>query len=306
MVHVEKFKSKGRDYYRLVHNVRVGEKITHKTKYLGNKIPSKDELSKIKKMFLVEIGKKHTKYFSQNELKSVEEKKELQSKELERLTNLEREKRLEEFMIRYTYDSSKLSGVDVTLRQTFLILKEGIIPKEFKNLKIAKELENHEKGFLMITKYRGVFDLRFIKNLHKVLMNGVDDEIAGKLRSELKRDVKIAGTSYVPPKWNELEKELKNFFSWYKDNNRRLHSLELASLIHLKLISMQIFVDGNSRLSRLLMNWILWKKDYPMIDIPVKDLENYYNALDYYQVEKDEKPFIKYILKKYLERRTEN
>ena len=64
---------------------------------------------------------------------------------------------------------------------------------------------------------------------------------------------------------------------------------------------MQIFVDGNSRLSRLLMNWILWKKSYPLIDIPVEDLENYYDALDYYQIEKDDEPFIKYILKKYLD-----
>ena len=301
MVHVEKFKSKSRDYYRLVYNVRVGEKIVHKTKYLGSKIPSKNELDRIKEEFLMGMSKKHTKYFSQNELEKIEEKKEFQKKELEKLTNLERKKRLEEFIIRYTYDSSKLSGVDVTLRQTFLILKEGIIPEEFKNLKITKELENHEKGFLMITKYKGVFDLRFVKNLHKILMNGVDDEIAGKLRSELKRDVKIAGTFYVPPKWDELEKELKNFYLWYKGNSRKLHSLELASLVHLKLISMQIFADGNSRLSRLLMNWILWKKDYPLIDIPVEDLENYYNALDYYQIEKDEKLFVKYILKKYFE-----
>ena len=63
---------------------------------------------------------------------------------------------------------------------------------------------------------------------------------------------------------------------------------------------MQMFADGNSRLSRLLMNWVLWKKGYPLIDIPVEDLENYYNALDYYQIEKDEKRFISYILEKYL------
>ena len=54
------------------------------------------------------------------------------------------------------------SGVNITLRQTFLILKEGIIPKDFKNLKIAKELENHEKGFMAITKYKGKFDIKFI------------------------------------------------------------------------------------------------------------------------------------------------
>lgn len=300
MAYIEKFRSKGNDYYRLVHNIRINGKVTHKTKYLGKDIPSKEKLKKIEKEFLREITKKGTKYFSQTELEQIELKKEKYAKELKKLSNIERKKKLDEFMIRYTYDSSKLSGVDITLRQTFLILKEGIIPKEFKNLRIAKEIENHEQGFMMITEYKGVFDLKFIKKLHKALMRGVNDEIAGKTRSELKRDVKIAGTPYVPPKWNELEKEIKNLFSWYKDNGRKLHPLELASLIHLKLISMQMFIDGNSRLSRLLMNWVLWKKSYPLIDIPVEDLENYYDALDYYQIEKDEGFFVKYILKKYL------
>jgi Fic family protein len=299
MAHIEKFKIKNKDYYRLVHNIRVGDKIIHKTKYLGKERPSKENLEKIEKIFLREINRGGTKYFSQKELEQIETKKEKYVKELKKLSDIEKKNKLEEFMIRYTYDSSKLSGVDITLRQTFLILKEGIIPKEFKNLRVAREIENHEKGFIAITKHKGVFDLNFIKKLHKILLNGVNDEIAGKLRSELKRDVKIAGTSFVPPKWNELDKELKNFFLWYKDNNRKLHPLELASLIHLKLISMQIFVDGNSRLSRLLMNWVLWKKGYPLIDIPVEDLENYYNALDYYQIEKDDRPFVKYIFKKY-------
>ena len=82
-------------------------------------------------------------------------------------------------------------------------------------------------------------------------------------RDELKRNVKLAGTSYVLPKWQDIAKELGNFFKWYKAENRKLHTLELASLIHLRIISIQPFVDGNSRLSRLLMNWILWKKNYP-------------------------------------------
>jgi Fic family protein len=300
MTHVEKFKLKGKEYFRLVHNTKINGKVVHKTKYLGSEIPSTEKMKSIEQEFMKEINKEGTKYFSQEELDKIEAKKLSYVRELKKLSPIEKKNKLEEFMIRYTYDSSKLSGVEVTLRQTFLILKEGIIPNEFKNLRIAKEIENHEKGFMMITRYKDAFNLRFIKKLHELLMKGVNDEIAGKLRSELKRDVKIAGTSYVPPKWNELDKEIKNFFLWYKENSRKLHPLELASLIHVKLISMQMFVDGNSRLSRLLMNWVLWKKGYPLIDIPIEDLENYYNVLDYYQIEKKDKPFIEYILKRYL------
>ena len=51
------------------------------------------------------------------------------------------------------------------------------------------------------------------------------------------------------------------------------------------------------------MNWKLWKKLYPLIDIPIEDIENYYDVLDKYQIEKLEKPFIHYIKNKYMEER---
>ncbi len=291
---------KGKKYWILIHSVRKGKKIIQKKKYIGKELPTEQRLSQLKKEFLKELSGEKYKYISKEDLEKIEEKKKKYKQELRNLDDSEKQARLNEFIIRYTYDSSKLSGINITLRQTFLILKEGIIPKDFKSLRIAKELENHEKSFIAITKYKGKLDIRFIKKLHTILFSGVDDNIKGKLRNELKRDVKIAGTPYVPPKWNEVEKELSNFFKWYKMDNRKLHPLELASLVHLKLISIQPFADGNSRLSRLLMNWILWKKTYPLIDIPIEDLESYYNVLDNYQIEKNEKPFIKYILKKYL------
>jgi Fic family protein len=257
-------------------------------------------LKQLEKEFLKEIKEDRYKYLTAKDVEEIEKKKKAYKKELSRLSRLEKEKKLEEFIIRFTYDSSKLSGVDITLRQTSLILKEGIMPKNFKNLKTVKELENHEKGVLAITKYKGKLDIRFIKKLHKILFLGVDNAIAGKTRDELQRNVKIAGTPYVPPKWQDIKKELDNFFRWYSSENRRLHALELAALIHLKLITIQPFVDGNSRLSRLLMNWVLWKKDYPLVDIPIEELEDYYNVLDRFQIEKKEKPFVEYIKRKYL------
>ena len=300
MVYLERFKVKGKLYFKLVHTVRDGNKITHRTKYIGKTLPNKSRLEQLKKEFLDELKGEKYKYFSKDDVKKIEGRKERYNKDIKKLSSLEKEEKLKDFIIRFTYDSNKLSGVDVTLRQTFLILKEGIIPKGFKRLRSAKELENHEKGIIAITNYKGVLDLKFIKKLHKILFLGVWDEIAGKTRVELKWDVELAGTPYVPPKWRELGKEINNFLKWYNAENRKLHPLELAALIHLKLISLQPFRDGNSRLSRLLMNWILWKKNYPLVDIPIEDVENYYDALDKYQIEKKEKPFVDYIKRKYL------
>lgn len=300
MVFVRQIVSKRKKYWILEHTIRDNNKFTKKTKYLGKALPPKERLNEIKDEFLKEIAGSKYKYFTSEDIERIENKKKEYKEEAKKLSPLEKEKNLKEFIVRFTYDSSKLSGVAVTLRQTFLILEEGIMPKNMKSLRTVKELENHKKGILIITKYKGGLNLRFIKKLHKVLFAGVDDSIAGELRTDSKRNVKIAGTSYVPPKWQEIERELNYFFKWYKSESRKLHPLELAALVHLKIISMQPFADGNSRLSRLLMNWILWKKDYPPVDIPIEDLESYYNVLDKYQIEKKEKPFVNYIKKKFL------
>ncbi len=295
MVFVRRIK----DYYVLAHSIRKGDKIIQKTKYLGKTLPPRERLEQLKRELMKEIKGKKYKYLSPKDIEEIEKKREEYNQEIKKLSQLEKKKNFKNFMIRYTYDSSKLSGIDVTLRQTYLILKDGIVPKDFKNLKTVKELENHEKGIVAITQYRGKLDLRFIKKLHRILFFGVDDEIAGRLRSELKRDVKIGGTTYVPPRWSEVDKELDNFFKWYSSENRKLHPVELAALVHLKLISIQPFADGNSRLSRLLMNWILWKKKYPLIDIRIEDLEDYYDVLDRYQIEHKEKFFVRYIKKRF-------
>ena len=301
MVYVEKYKVKGKTYFKLVHTIRKGKNVFHKRKYIGKTLPSRQRLEQLKSEFMRELHSQKYKYFSSKDVEDIENKKSDYKNKLKKLSNLEKEKRLKEFIIRFTYDSSKLAGVNVTLRQTSLILKEGVIPKGIKNLRTVKELENHENGILAITKYKGRLDINFIRKLHLILFSGIDDSIAGKTRDELKRYIKLAATPYVPPKWHEVKNELSNFFKWYNSEKRKLHPLELAALIHLKLISIQPFVDGNSRLSRLLMNWILWKRGYPTVDIPVEDLENYYDALDKYQVERNEKPFVQYIKKKYFE-----
>ena len=301
MVNVEKIKVKGKTYYKLAHAVRKGDKITHKSKYIGKSLPSKQRLEYLKREFLKQIHGNKYKYLSSKDVEAIEKAKSDYKNKLKKLSSIEKEKQLKEFIIRFTYDSSKLAGVPVTLRQTSLILKEGVIPKDIKNLRTVKELENHEKGILAITKYKGRLDINFIRKLHLILFSGIGDSIAGKTRDELKRDIKLAATPYVPPKWHEVKNELSNFFKWYNSEKRKLHPLELAALIHLKLISIQPFVDGNSRLSRLLINWVLWKKSYPTINIPIEDLENYYNALDKYQIERNEKPFVQYIKKKYFE-----
>ena len=240
-------------------------------------MPTKKRLERLKGEFITELQHGKYKYLTQEDVAEIEAKKKLHITTIFQLSPSERTNWLKEFIIRFTYDSSKLSGIRVTLRQTYLVLKEGIIPSDLKNLKTIKELENHSKGVLVITKYKGNLSMAFIKRLHRVLLSGIEDSVAGKTRDELKRNVKLAGTSYVPPTWHEIKKELQHFFKWYKSENRRLHPIELAALVHIKMISLQPFVDGNSRTSRAIFAKCLIEKGFPIIKIPIGFSEQYMN-----------------------------
>ena len=49
-----------------------------------------------------------------------------------------------------------------------------------------------------------------------------------------------------------------------------------------------------------MMNFVLHKHGFPMLDIPYDNRNSYYNSLERSQVKNDEKIFLNWFLKKYL------
>ncbi len=90
------------------------------------------------------------------------------------------------------------------------------------------------------------------------------------------------------------------FFKWYHKNKNTLHPIELAAHIHLQLVTIHPFADGNGRFNRLMMNFSLHKNDYPMLNIPYEKKSGYYNALERSQIKKDYKIFLQWFFKRYL------
>lgn len=69
---------------------------------------------------------------------------------------------------------------------------------------------------------------------------------------------------------------------WYKieEGKKEMHPVELAAKIHYKLVRIHPFDDGNGRISRLLMNYVLFKNDLPPVVIKTADKRNYLIALN--------------------------
>lgn len=287
MVIVRKKILKNQTYYYLEHSIRKGRQVQKKEIYLGRKIPS--DIEKIKKKFLDDIYKE--KWYS-----DVDRIKKNFSNEHRSMPKSAREKELQIFAIKFTYDTQRIEGSTLTHRETADLLERGISPKN-KPIRDVKEAEAHKELFYEILKFGKELSLQAVLDWHWKLFRITQSDIAGKIR---RHQVAISGSKFMPPSHVEISPMLSDFINWYNKNRKKIHPVELAALAHLKFVTIHPFADGNGRISRLIMNFILNKKDYPMLDIPYEGRNSYYNALERSQVKKEDRIFLQWLVKKYI------
>lgn len=287
MVAIKKKMVKGKTYYYLEHSMRQGKKVQKKEIYLGKKIPS--DIEEIKKNLLDQTNR-------QQWYADVDKIKKNFSKNQKAMSKSVREKELENFAINFTYDTQKIEGSTLTRNETADLLERGITPKN-KPMRDVEEAQAHRDLFFEIITSKKDLSLHEIEQWHWSLFNKTKADIAGKIR---KYQVAIRASKFMPPLPVEVYPMLIEFFQWYNKNNDKLHPVELAALAHLKFVTIHPFGDGNGRISRLVMNFILNRKKYPMLDIPYEGRNGYYNALERSQVKKEDRIFLQWFIKRYL------
>jgi len=287
MVTIKKRTIKGKGYYYLEHTIRQNNKIIKKEDYIGKILP--ENIEELKKDFLLEIYKE--KWYS-----LLDQIKKHYALDLKSIPKIAKEKNLKTFSIRFTYDTQKIEGSRLTLRETATLLEKGITPKE-KSIIDIKEAEAHQKIFYEILNYKKDLSLQIILYWHKRLFGDTKSEIAGKIR---KHQVLISGSKFKPPSPAEIDTLLKEFFDWYKKDKNKLNLVELAALVHLKFVTIHPFTDGNGRISRLMMNFVLHKYNYPMLNIQYEKRTGYYNALERAQIKKQDNIFIQWFFRRYI------
>jgi len=287
MVSIKKKQISNKTYHYIQHTYRVNGKVYYKEKYLGVKIPK--NIEKKKKDFLTEI-------YQELWYSKFDKIKDNFKKNQNKMPKSIQEKELETFAVKFTYTTNKIEGSMLTHRETALLLEKGITPAR-RPIEDVKEAELHRKVFYELLDYKKNITIATVIHWHKELFKETKKDKAGLIRDY---DVGITGSKYVPPRAIELDMLLREFFEWYNQNKNKLHPVHLAALVHLKFVSIHSFGDGNGRISRLLMNFVLNKKEYPMLVIDYSERNSYYNALERSQLDKDENIFTLWFFKRYF------
>jgi Fic family protein len=186
----------------------------------------------------------------------------------------------QQFEIEMTYNSNAIEGNSLTLKETYLVINEGITIKG-KPLKDHLEAKNHQEALaylydLIEKDKKNTFSENLIRSLNQIVQQNIDKEWAGRYRNS---GVIIGGADHRPPEALEIPKLMQNLIGWVGDNKKKIHPIELASILHHKLVYIHPFFDGNGRTSRLVMNIILMQSGFPLVIVLKNDRKRYYQTL---------------------------
>lgn len=185
----------------------------------------------------------------------------------------------EQMEIEMTYNSNAIEGNSLTLRETWLVLNEGMTIKG-KPLKDHLEAKDHKEAidflYELVSGKRCTISKHLIRQLHQLVVKETEREWAGKYRDGA---VIIGGAAHMPPDALDVPRQMANLIHWLKRNERKLHTVELSAVLHHKLAAIHPFFDGNGRTARLVMNIILMMKGFPLAIILKNDRKKYYDVL---------------------------
>ena len=185
----------------------------------------------------------------------------------------------EQLAIEWTYNSNSIEGNTLTLRETQLVLQQGITIKGV-SLREHFEAVNHDKAIdyvVSLSKPDYVLNVKDILAIHALVLRSIEDSHAGRLRNS---GVRISGANFTPPNAIKVSDFLDELVVYINQNPDQLNSLELATVFHHRFVWIHPFFDGNGRTVRLIMNLLLMRDGFPPAIILSNDRKKYYDALN--------------------------
>lgn len=219
-------------------------------------------------------------------------------KKLNKFRHLDSYRITQALELEYTFESNRIEGNTLTLKETDLIVNEGLTIGG-KSMREHLEAINHAHAIEFIKELvnkKTAITERLLLQIHNLILRGIDNENAGRYRTV---QVMIKGSKHTPPQPFLVPKQMEEYFMWYQKNKKMLHPVILAAEMHEKLVTIHPFIDGNGRTARLLMNLILLQHGFAIANIKgdANSRMAYYEALEKVQTEKSNTAFIEFIAK---------
>lgn len=214
------------------------------------------------------------------------------------LSSRDRDRLSRRFTIDYNYNSNHIEGNTLTYGQTEILLLFGKVIGEA-YVRDVLEMTASNVGLKMMTEEAEVKEMpltqSFIRSLHKTLLRedytvyrnlpgGVQTSYvihAGQYKTRPNSVITRYGDRFEYASPDETPALMTDLVNWYNEEEKRgrLSPTELAALFHYRYIRIHPFEDGNGRIARLMVNFILARHGYPMIVVRSRKKIEYLEAL---------------------------
>lgn len=235
--------------------------------------------------------------------------------ELDALRPLDKEAEdriMQKFRLDWNYHSNNIEGNSLTYGETKALILFGITAQG-KPLKDHFEITGHNEAInWVLDLVKGVTSLTevFIRELHTLILKetGYRDALTndgkptrrlievGKYKIQPNHVITSTGETFYFATPEETPAKMQELVEWFRGEKERadVNPIVLASIFHYRFIRIHPFDDGNGRVARILMNFILMQFGYPPVIIKTDDKENYYAVLQLADSDQMQ-PFIDYI-----------
>lgn len=217
---------------------------------------------------------------------------------LQPLSDRDREMLSRRFTIDFNYNSNHIEGNTLTYGQTEILLMFGKIVGEA-DVRDVHEMTASNVGLKMMKEEALLKETpltqQFIRTLHKTLLRedytvyrtlpgGVQTSYvihAGQYKTRPNSVITRYGDQFEYATPEETPALMSDLVDWYNDAERsgKFTPIELAAIFHYRYIRIHPFEDGNGRIARLMVNYILTRHDYPMIVVRSRKKKEYLEAL---------------------------
>jgi Fic family protein len=287
------YPKKGGPQYYLARDVKILGRKGKVRKYIGTKPPSAEELEAYRKKFASEMELKATvkkadlssslfssEYLSPDQIKTLERIRFLYEAVTDLMTVDEIKNYERQFEISYIQGTTSIEGNTISLGETRKLLEYGLVPEK-KNLREINEVQNFANVVRYRNAYRGKVTVDFIKTLHALIMENIDSESAGSFRRVDTFVIANSNLDLTPAIM--IEDELKEaIVRYYSDLENECHPFECATTFHLEFEEIHPFPDGNGRVGREILNYMLMRArrpKYPRLLFLGKDRDCYLDGL---------------------------
>ena len=202
------------------------------------------------------------------------------------------------YRIGLTWSSNALEGSSLTESETKVLLEDGLTVGG-KPIRDYYEATGHAKAYDAMY---GLLDASSalkehdIRELHRLFYSQADEVNAGRYRTQ---QAFISGSQHPLPRPGQVPGMMAEFVGWMAESEAALHPVVFAAQAHKRFIFIHPFIDGNGRVSRLLMNLCLLRHGYTPAIIPPILRANYIAALE--KAHTDDASFVEFIAERVLE-----